>query len=202
MRDVPAQAPIRGDTRDRRLMELVATSDERAQRLLVERLMARVRTATRALLRNQADAEDAAQLCMLELLRSADRFRGEHEGSLEAWCDRITVRTALRYARKRRQADAAIDGRSDPHLVAAGNVGSQLREEIVGEVSVYLERLSQARREALVLRHVLGYTVEEIAELTGVSQNTVKDRLVHARREFRKLIRRERFVRSKGEEQP
>jgi DNA-directed RNA polymerase specialized sigma24 family protein len=49
---------------------------------------------------------------------------------------------------------------------------------------------------------VLGYTVEEIAELTGVSQNTVKDRLVHARREFRKLIRRERFVRSKGEEQP
>jgi RNA polymerase sigma-70 factor (ECF subfamily) len=183
-------------------MELVATSDERAQRLLVERLMARVRTATRALLRNQADAEDAAQLCMLEVLRSADRFRGEHEGSLEAWCDRITVRTALRYARKRRQAEAAIDGRSDPDLVAAGSVGSQLREEIVGEVSVYLERLSQVRREALVLRHVLGYTVEEIAELTGVSQNTVKDRLVHARREFRKLIRRERFVRSKGEEQP
>jgi DNA-directed RNA polymerase specialized sigma24 family protein len=44
---------------------------------------------------------------------------------------------------------------------------------------------------ALVLRHVLGYSVEEIAELTEVSPNTVKDRLVQAREQVRKTLRRE-----------
>lgn len=202
MTDVHAPAPLTYegvDTRDQRLMELVATSDQQAQRQLVDRLMSRVRKATGALLRNPADADDAAQLCMLEVLRSAEKFRGEHEGSLEAWCDRITVRTALRFAKKQARQRSVEVARTDPdHLgLAQGRAaGARLQDEIAGDVSDYLERLPEARREALVLRHVLGYTVAEIAELTKVSPNTVKDRLVQARREFRKMMRREAFVRA------
>jgi RNA polymerase sigma-70 factor (ECF subfamily) len=55
----------------------------------------------------------------------------------------------------------------------------------------YLAELPETRRVALVLRHVLGYTVEEIAGLTEASPNTVKDRLLQAREQVRKILRRE-----------
>jgi RNA polymerase sigma-70 factor (ECF subfamily) len=187
---VPAEA----DT-DRRLMELVATQDAAAERELVERLMARVRRATGALLRNPADADDAAQLCMLEVLRSAKGFRGE--GSLEAWADRIVIRTAIRHAKKQARTRQMIDGSRDPDSIQADNAGERRRvEEVSSHVAEYLEQLPEARRHALVLRHVLGYSVDEIAALTGVSRNTVKDRLLAARREFRKMLRREETIAS------
>jgi RNA polymerase sigma-70 factor (ECF subfamily) len=55
----------------------------------------------------------------------------------------------------------------------------------------YLAELPETRRVALVLRHVMGYSIEEIAELTEVSPNTVKDRLLRAREQVRKTLRRE-----------
>ena len=83
---------------DRRLMELVAAEDPNAQSLLVHRLLPRVRRATRALLRDRADADDATQLCLLEVLRSARTFLAT--GSIEGWSDRIVIRTTLRQAKR------------------------------------------------------------------------------------------------------
>jgi DNA-directed RNA polymerase specialized sigma24 family protein len=46
----------------------------------------------------------------------------------------------------------------------------------------------------LVLRHGFEYSIDEIAELTGVSPNTVKDRLLRAREAIRRIIRREQLL--------
>lgn len=177
---------------DVELMQLVAANEAIAERTVVDRLMARVRRATGALLRNAADADDAAQLCMLELLRSAGSYAGH--GSLEAWCDRIVVRTTLRFAKSQAKAQSMVDGRVDPDAVDSGRPEPRLADEVAGDVPEYLEQLSEPRRTALVLRHVLGYSVDEIAQLTGVSRNTVKDRLLTARQEFRRMIRRGRVI--------
>jgi DNA-directed RNA polymerase specialized sigma24 family protein len=40
---------------------------------------------------------------------------------------------------------------------------------------------------------MMDFSIDEIAELTEVSPNTVKDRLLHARQQLRKLIRRDRL---------
>jgi RNA polymerase sigma-70 factor (ECF subfamily) len=173
-------------------MQLVAAHDPRAESTVVHRLMARVRRATGALLRNTADADDAAQLCMLELLRSAAGFGGR--GSLEAWSDRIVVRTTMRFARSQARARAMVDVQADPDGVGGSPPDESLADDVAGDVREYLERLPEGRATALVLRHVLGYSVDEIADLTGVSRNTVKDRLLSARHEFRRMIRRERVT--------
>jgi RNA polymerase sigma factor (sigma-70 family) len=52
----------------------------------------------------------------------------------------------------------------------------------------YLEALSEPQRTALVLRHVMECSIEEIAEETNVSVNTVKDRLVRALARIRESI--------------
>lgn len=201
MNDVRAIADSRGPSTasgssthgDCELMERVASRQPAAERELVDRLMARVRRATGALLRNPADADDAAQLSMLEILRSAANFRGE--GSLESWADRVTVRTSLRHARKQARSRSVVDPSQDPeNLGPAPGEPARRSEALARHVAFYLEQLPEARRHALVMRHVLGYSVDEIAVLTGVSRNTVKDRLLAARREFRRLLRREHTV--------
>lgn len=168
-------------------MERVARHDPRAQRELVHRLMARVRRTSRALVREASDADDAAQVALLEVLSSAGKFRAE--GSIESWADRITVRTTLRYLKKQAREHARMHTAPDVDAIPTQGGSLDLSESVAGEVTDYLSRLSEAKRTALVLRHVLDYSIDEIAQLTQVSRNTVKDRLVSARQDFRRLVR-------------
>src|SRR5688572_31980091 len=87
---------------DIELMAQVARGDAAAQRTLVRRLLRRIERVCRALLRNRYDADDAVQLSVLEILKSAGNYRGE--SSLERWVDRITARTALRAVASERRA--------------------------------------------------------------------------------------------------
>jgi len=164
-----------------------AQGDPHAQRALVERIDRRTRAIALAILGNHADAEDAAQNTLLEVLGAAAAYRG---GSFLAWADRIAVRTAMRFARKRRLREARHD--SDAPLEQLAVEGhSPASHDVPRPIVDYLAELPETRRVALVLRHVMGYSIDEIAELTGVSPNTVKDRLLQGREQLRKHIRRE-----------
>ncbi|MGD8862349.1 MAG: RNA polymerase sigma factor [Myxococcales bacterium] len=180
---------VAGSRSDLGLMKLVAEGDAHAQRVLAHRLAPRVQRITGRLVANRADAEDAAQLALIEILRSAGSFR--EEASIERWADRITVRTTLRHARDQRKRFWSLGSRVDPDEVRAALVDPAQRGQTPRKLEEYLAELPEARREALVLKHGLGYTTEEIAELTGKPVGTVKDRLVAARRQLRKLIQRE-----------
>src|SRR4051812_17546365 len=60
---------------------------------LTRRLWPRVRRLVASFLRGSADADDAAQQALMEILRAMPGFRGE--ARLESWADRIAVRTAI-----------------------------------------------------------------------------------------------------------
>jgi len=171
------------------LMKLVASGDARAQRVLAHRLAGRVQRVARRLLSHSADADDAAQMALIEILRSAENFRDE--STIERWADRITVRTSLRYARDQRKRPWMLSSRLESETVRSLDDGSVVHEDTPRRLEAYLGELPTARREVLVLKHGLGYTTEEIAELLGAPIGTVKDRLVAARKQIRKLIVRE-----------
>jgi RNA polymerase sigma-70 factor (ECF subfamily) len=152
------------------------------------RLRPRIARIARALLRHAADADDATQASLLEILKCAGTHRGD--GSFDAWADRIAVRTTLRLARQRRVRSLRID-EAEPDSLAIDPPDASLREGLPRDVAEYLAELPETRRTALVLRHALGYSIDEIAEVTGVSPNTVKDRLLAAREQVRKCVRRE-----------
>ena len=71
-------------------MRLVAGGDTHAQRVLAHRLAPRIQRVAHRLLANGADADDAAQIALMEILRSAATYR--EESSIERWADRIAVR--------------------------------------------------------------------------------------------------------------
>ena len=172
------------------LLRRAASGDRDAQACVVTRMLPSVRRVARALLRRAADADDAAQLAMLAILRSAATYRGEAD--VEGWARRITARTVFKYLRARKRYDLHVVGGNSLD-VAAAMPSAQARtcEALSCDVRDYLDALPQSQREAVTLHHVLGYTVEEISEITEASPNTVKSRLRLGIASLRKDIRQE-----------
>lgn len=168
------------------LVERCRFGDADAKRELLTRVLPTMKAAVRSLLGSAADADDAVQQAAIDVLRGLPTFRGE--AGLSAWARTIAVRAGLRTAAKRRPTHGA-----DPDALPppAASTADALRDRVPRPVRAYLEALPAPQREALVLRHALGYTVPEIATLTETSVNTIKSRLLQARREVRRLIRRD-----------
>ena len=179
---------------DLRLMTLVAAGNSEAMDTVARRLSPRVRRLSRVIVRNDALADDAAQVALVEILQSARTYGGR--SSLERWADRITARVTLRQVREERRRFEVVDSLDEPEKGVEPpspemDPAESARSQTPRALEEYLKAIPEAQREALVLKHSLGHTVEEIAELTGVPVGTVKDRLVTARRQVRRLIQRD-----------
>lgn len=148
---------------------------------LVRRHEARVRTLCAALLRDAAEAEDAAQEVFLKAYRALGRFR--NESSFSTWIHRIAHNHCLDVfkSRKRRPAesldallekgDGVLAGRDDGSPAPGRNLG----------LHQLLNGLSSEYRTVLVLREVQGFDYAEIAKIMGVTVDSVKARLRRAR---------------------
>jgi RNA polymerase sigma-70 factor (ECF subfamily) len=175
---------------DLQLAESATAGEERAARTIVERLMPRVRTTVHYLTPRDRDADDLVQLSLIEILRSVAGFRGEC--SLEVWSHRIVVRTTMRYLKERR---ARSDYASPVAEVCA--VDSSTPEEhterfqLRRHLKSLLERLPLEQRMALVFRYVHSCTPTEIAVITDVPLNTVRERLRIGRKRLRRYLMRE-----------
>ena len=190
MHVVSGQPRSGGSPSDLALMKLVAGGDSHAQRVLAHRLAPRVQRLARRLVRSSADADDAAQVALMEILRSAEGYR--EEASIERWADRIAVRTALRHVRdQRRRGLLSFSADETEELPSESAQEERTREETPRALDEYLAELPAQRREVLVLKHALGYSTEEIAELIDKPVGTIKDRLVAARKQLRRTILRE-----------
>ncbi|MDI3288198.1 RNA polymerase sigma factor [Polyangium sp. 15x6] len=160
-----------------------------AQAWLVMELLPSVRRIARAFLQSPADADDVAQLALLAILRSAATYRGE--ASLATWGRRIAVRTALKYVRAGRQREALIAGdESAADDVPASSPGRDA-EALPRHVREYLDELPEAQREVIILHVALEHTVDEVAEMTEASRDTVKSRLRLGIEALRKQVRQD-----------
>jgi len=177
--NVRTDAPRLDRSADVDLMHRAGAGDREAQRSIVTRLVRRVQHLSRALLAHRDDAKDAAQLSLIQILQSAGQFRGDCD--LEGWADRVVVRTTLRHARQVRRVGS--DSLENERLPSVAPVADQA---IVA--AQCLTSLTEVQRTCVLLRCGFEYSVEEIAELTEVSPNTVKDRLKRARECLRRSM--------------
>lgn len=124
-----------------------------------------------------ADAEDAVQDTFLKYIQKAPAFEsGEHE---KAWLIRVAVNTCKDIIKRRRpQVDIDAIQQSAP-------------QRSDGEVMAALMSLPEKFRTVLILHCVEGYSVNETAEITGISPSAVKMRLQKARRLFREAYTEE-----------
>jgi RNA polymerase sigma-70 factor (ECF subfamily) len=128
---------------------------------------------------DSAAAEDIAQEAFLAAIRRFDRF--DRSRSFGAWLYRIVVNRAIDWSRARRL-------RAEAELVDAPAFDEvALSDEVVAA----LAGLTPEHRAVIVLRHLLGYTPSEIAELLGLPRGTVNSRLRRGLDTLREVVTRE-----------
>jgi RNA polymerase sigma-70 factor (ECF subfamily) len=172
---------------DLELAQAAAQGDERARFELIKRLMGRIRTIVFYIAGGQADAEDWAQQAAIEILLSLKSFRGE--STLEAWAERITVRTAMREIKRARKRVSPLTSEPISLESPAPNGEARLEQRRISRRAADLVgRLKPKHREAIVLHLVLGYTSAEISQMTDTHVETVRYRLKAGRKQLRARI--------------
>lgn len=134
-----------------------------------------------------ADADDALQQSLVAVVQALPAFRGEC--SPEGYACRIAFRTALA-VRKRAQLVRGPAHAAPPREEEACEA-AVLPDEVSRRTALLrelLEALPPDQAEALSLRTMLGYSLEEIAAVSGVPQNTVRSRLRLAKEALRARI--------------
>jgi RNA polymerase sigma-70 factor (ECF subfamily) len=156
----------------------------------------RVYSATLAILRNPADAEDAAQEAILKAFRHMRQFRAESRFS--TWLIQIAVNEA-RMRRRKEHADLMepiADRRDDEGNYTPRDFAdwreipseSLERKEIREKLAEALGMLGEIYREVFVLRDMQHLSIEETALALGISVASVKTRLLRARLMLRDLL--------------
>lgn len=191
-----AAARVNPDLPETELCRRVACGDARALERLMRLHNQRLYRTARAILRDDAEAEDVVQETYLRAYRGMSLFRGE--AALSTWLVRICVHEALARRRKalRRAevipiraglSEAEIDAHAlvpegDSTLAAAEN--GELRRRIEGRI----DALPDAFREVFVLRALEGMSVEETAAALDLPPATVRTRFFRARSRLREAL--------------
>src|ERR1700693_4747870 len=190
------QAKTRVDHRqseEAALVRRVQARDEIAFREVVERYQSKVFSIIYGILRNHNDAEDIAQQVFSKIYFSIQSF--DFRSSLLTWIYKITVNECYDYLRKKRvrklvyesdfsQEDAQRMEASDPAV--DGSVPADTRLAQRDLILKLLSKVSEEERSLILLKEVEGHSVEELAGMTGLNENTIKVKLFRTRQ---KLLR-------------
>jgi RNA polymerase sigma-70 factor (ECF subfamily) len=186
--------------RERMLLRRLRERDERAFRELVDEHRDKVFNLTYRMLGNRAEAEDVAQEVFISVFKTIDTFR--EESKFSTWLYRVTVnhcKNRIKYLARRHDRDQdELDEAAEQEVAAAvtaprpalrpdraleGAQTEKMLQEAIGE-------LDEDHRVLVVLRDVEDLSIEEICEITGLPDGTIKSRLHRARMALRKKIQR------------
>ena len=192
--------PVQAGGREQDLILSVQRGQNELFYELVRPYERRVYAAALAILRNEHDAEDAAQEAMLKAFANIRQFRAEARFS--TWLIQITVNEAL--MRRRRERTVVMEG-IDGHRSGRGDEEGEYaprdfadwreipsealeRKEIREKLVAALGSLAQKYREVFFLRDVEHMSIEDTAVTLGISTGAVKTRLLRARLMLRDLL--------------
>jgi RNA polymerase sigma factor (sigma-70 family) len=133
------------------------------------------------------DAQDLVQEVLLRVRRGLATYR---PGNLEGWLSRITTNAFLDDVRRRnrRPADPLPE---DPERVLEGEpdaTAALARERLPEYIERALADLPPEFRAPVVLKDVLGYSYEEIAEIIDIPVGTVRSRIHRGRARLREVL--------------
>jgi RNA polymerase sigma-70 factor (ECF subfamily) len=184
---------------DASLAARIAGHDQRAFEALMRRYNTKLFRVARAILRDDAEAEDALQDAYLDAYRHISDFRGG--SSLATWLTRIVVNHALMRLRKQRRDRVVVSiAGDDPRACPESELPDERTETpadaaLRSEVRRLLERriddLPLSFRTVFVMREVEEMTVEETADALGIPSSTVRTRLFRARALLRGALARD-----------
>lgn len=183
---------------DASVVRRVLTGDRTAFALLMRRFNRRLYRLARAIVGDDAEAEDALQEAYLKAYRALSQFRGD--SSVATWLSRLVVNECLGRLRRKARRENVIPMTPSPadgelEAVPSDEVGAPDAAADRAQMKVILERridaLPEAFRAVFVLRSVEELSVEETAACLGIPAETVRSRHFRAKSLLREALARE-----------
>lgn len=181
---------------DMSIIAMAMAGDGMAFEVIMRRNNQRLFRIARAILRDDAQAEDAVQQAYLNAWIALGNFRGD--SSLTSWLARITINES--YARIRRHKADVIPLETamlspDPHIQAAFAEQPEnlpdahaLRAQLRALVEARIDALPEAFRTVFVLREVEDLPVDDVAAMLDLPAATVRSRHFRARGLLREAL--------------
>jgi RNA polymerase sigma-70 factor (ECF subfamily) len=178
-----------------RLVAAAQAGNPAAFETLVNRYARRVYRLAWNITQNEEDAEDVSQDAFLKAFQHLESFRGNSR--FYTWLVRITVNQALMKLRKRRRREISFD---DPMETEESLMPRQIedwgpspeqrfsQEQLGRFLASAIAELTIGLRLVFQLRDVEELSIEQTAELLGISKAAVKSRLLRARLKLREKL--------------
>ena len=164
---VPTSDEIRG----------VLNGHREAVELFVRWLWPRARRIAFLMTHDLGTAEDLAQDTVIAAINGLPGF--DRSRSLEPWVDRIAANKALDRLRhdgaRPEESYGSVPEVESSQLV--DETAALMREALSADVVDAIRSLSPAQRSAVVLRHLLDFTPEEIAAISGTPPATIRSHI-------------------------
>lgn len=176
---------------DETVVEEVRQGDAARFEVLMRRHNQRLFRTARAILRDDAEAEDAVQQAYVSAYTNLGQFRGDARFS--TWLTRIAVHESLRRLRKHgRMAGLELVEAANDGLLGAPPTQSPEDGAAGGELRALLEEaidhLPESYRIVFVMRDVEELSTRETAECLELTEEAVRVRLHRARRALREWL--------------
>jgi RNA polymerase sigma-70 factor (ECF subfamily) len=190
---------------DRLFIARLLARDERAFQELVVQYGDRVFGLVFRFVGNRAEAEDVAQEVFVTVWKSIETFRSESR--LSTWLFRIAANHAknrIKYLARRSTDRGGLDDAPEGALADVGNLGVAATHGHVrgpdaaleaaqrgGALERAIASLDEDQRLVVILRDVEELSYDEIGEITGLPEGTVKSRLHRARLALKEFLQAE-----------
>jgi RNA polymerase sigma-70 factor (ECF subfamily) len=175
---------------DSELLAALRAGDASAAVALHDRIRPQVdRTIGRLLGWSDVDSEDLAQLALIEIVSTIDRYRGDC--ALDWWASTVTSHVVYKHLRRRqneRRLFSSLDAGDVAPRSAVHGARAPVIRDMLTRVLGHLDSVEESKAWAFVLHDVCGHDLREIADITGVTVSAAQSRLVRGRRELHEKI--------------
>ncbi len=168
------------------LVSAAQRGDIAALEILLDRHHDRIRAVCAKVVGRGADADDAAQMALIAIVKNLDKFDGR--AKFTTWSYRIATNAAIDELRRRNRRDATSIDDDDVHLQLASSqdVSGSTTAKIV--VSDALDELPEEFKVPVVLRDLCGLNYDEIGEVLDLAPGTVRSRIARGRGKLADII--------------
>ncbi len=168
------------------LIKQAQKGDEDAFCELVCKYEKRIYNIAYKFLRNEYDAQDAAQDAIIKMYSNIRKF--SFQSAFSTWMYRVTANTCLDLLRKKKP-DTDLEDFERYAVSRDGNPDSETINRELGEnIKRAIRMLPEKYIPIIVLKDMEGMKYEEIAQILGISVGTVKSRISRAREKLRDIL--------------
>jgi RNA polymerase sigma factor (sigma-70 family) len=167
---------------EQQIVDRIRQRDAKAFAALVKQYKKLVFHIVQRLVSDADDMEDICQEVFIKVFRQINRFT--FESRLSTWIARIAYSTAVDYLRKYRKKNMMYEAQ-EHDLQDTGDLSPEellVQTDVSGYVRKLVDQLPEQYRLILTLYHLDEFSYEEIKQITGLPEGTVKSYLFRSRK--------------------